>query len=435
MLKKVIFLVVIVIGLSGAAYYKGVTRDDVKGFLNRATHAGGKSAQTSAEELKSASISSKPVPKVWDGTVSVDSIQGRTIGLTLSKVLSQSEPMDLELLGMTGYDEARLIKVRSRFDTLVDSVLVAIGDRVTKGEPLVKLFSTELAEAKNAYRLKFLEWVLAKRVYDARQDLVKTGAVSVMQWVETQNTENKTRLERDVAANKLVIFKVSTNEIESLNQGLAADGGVDAHKVLVSDLASMTLRSPADGVVIERNVVPQNFYNEQNDLLVIAPLDHLYVWGNVYEADLDKVKVGQGFEVDFPFTNEKILTKVEYVSNQVDPDTHAVKIRASIPNMDGRLRAKQLVRVLLKIPAESYRTVIPRLAMITLNGDNYVFIAKKGKTDQFERRKIRIAQERHDVVIVESGIREGESVVSNGSLILSQLYEDLSSISSGEPSI
>ena len=51
----------------------------------------------------------------------------------------------------------------------------------------------------------------------------------------------------------------------------------------------------------------------------------------------------------------------------------------------------------------------------------------------FERRKLEIEQEDHDVMIVKSGLKPGDRVVSNGSLILAQMYEDQSTVDSGMP--
>ena len=102
----------------------------------------------------------------------------------------------------------------------------------------------------------------------------------------------------------------------------------------------MTLRSPTDGFVIERDVVPGNLYDENDTLLVIAPLDRLWVWGNVFESDLDLVKLGQSWEIRFPFLEQKLQGKVEYISNRVDPNTHAVRVQ----NVDPQPRGSAQVR-------------------------------------------------------------------------------------------
>ena len=80
-------------------------------------------------------------------------------------------------------------------------------------------------------------------------------------------------------------------------------------------------------------------------MLVIEPLDHLWVWGNVFESDLDLVKLGQSWEIAVPVPEQQRLHgKVEYISNNVDPGTHAVRVRTSIANIEGRIKSDMLVR-------------------------------------------------------------------------------------------
>ena len=73
-----------------------------------------------------------------------------------------------------------------------------------------------------------------------------------------------------------------------------------------------------------------------------------------------------------------------------------------------------------------------------MNGHEYAFV-RKSSTDskseeRFERRKLVIAEERSDHVVVASGVKAGEEVASRGSLILAQLYEDQQIVATGMPS-
>ena len=112
----------------------------------------------------------------------------------------------------------------------------------------------------------------------------------------------------------------------------------------------MTRLSPVDGIVVLRDVVPGNLYDTNDVLMVIAPLDHLIVWLNVYEADQAKVAMGQHMEIRFPYLNRTILGTVQYVATEVSKDTRTIRIRASIPNVNGELKADMLVRASLDIP-------------------------------------------------------------------------------------
>ena len=197
----------------------------------------------------------------------------------------------------------------------------------------------------------------------------------------------------------------------------------------------MTLRSPTDGFVIERDAVPGNLYDDNDTLLVIAPLGRLWVWGNVFESDLDLVYLGQSWEIRFPFLEEKLQGKVEYISNRVDPKSHAVRVRTSIPNPDGKLKSDMLVRGMLEIPAKAGRSVIPRTALVVEDGLYYVFVTVQGKSETFERRVVGVAQEKDDYVVIDSGLKPGEEVVSVGSLVLAQIFEELKTGQTGAPAV
>jgi len=98
---------------------------------------------------------------------------------------------------------------------------------------------------------------------------------------------------------------------------------------------------------------------------------------------------------------------------------------------------------MLEIPPIPGQTIIPRLSMVSADGINYVFVRKPGDSqsgsstrdsgDRFERRSIDVAQEDHDRVVVARGLNPGEEVVTVGSLILAQLYDDTLTVSTGLP--
>jgi cobalt-zinc-cadmium efflux system membrane fusion protein len=361
------------------------------------------------------------IGQTWDGLIRLDKRKQTAMGLSTVKAMAQNEPIRLELLGTTEYVTETLTKIRPMFKGRVDKVYVAINQAVKKGDPLVDLYSKDLAEAKSAYEIERIQWVYDKNLLVTREPLVQSKAISQQLFEETKNNEMKSRREYEVARDKLLVYGLSEGEVEKVE----TEAG--------SQKARMTLRCPTDGFIIERDVVPGNLYDDNDTLLVIAPLDRLWVWGNVFESDLDLVKLGQPWEIRFPFLEEKLQGKVEYISNRVDPNTHAVRVRTSIPNHEGRLKSDMLVRGMLEIPPAPGRCAIPRTALIVDDGHYYLFIQVTGKPDTFERRVVGVAQEKDDHAIIDSGLKEGEAVVSVGGLILTQIYEDLKTGQTGAP--
>jgi cobalt-zinc-cadmium efflux system membrane fusion protein len=391
-----------------------------------------------SEPGPTAGTSSVKPPVPWDGLVKVPMDEALTIGLLVVSVLPQTAPIKLELPGRTDYDPNTLSKIRPRFDTLVEKVHAELGQKVRKGDPLVDLFSTELAAAKNDYQTAYVQWQHDLKLRELRENLYKTQAVSEQLLVDTRNDENKSRLTVKVAREKLRVFGVPDSSIDPLIKNLnPADPPQKDKMDNVLDKARMTRVSPTDGIVITRDVVPGNFYDSNDVLMVIAPLDHLFVWVNVYEADQAKVDIGQRMEIMFPYLDETIAGTVQYVSPEVSKETRAIKIRATVPNSSGRLKADMLVRAALEVPPVKGWTVIPRLAMVVLNGNEYAFVRKSSTdskgSERFERRKIILAEERDDHVVVKSGLEAGEQVASSGSLILSQLFEEQQMLATGMP--
>ncbi len=475
-----------------------------------------------------------PTPP-WDGYVRIRTDQAKTIGLLVVTVRPQTEPIKLPLMGRTDYDPNTQSKIRPRFDTLVERVLAERGQVVKKGDPLVDLYSSELAAAKNDFQTAYVQWLHDLNLLRMRENLVLEKANSLQVLIDAQNDERKSRLTYLTAQDKLRIYGVPEEQIEPLLKNLgsgydvllvqaltAVSGMPTAGKNLVivaevdhvlhfrifdgdgkrvvdtaenrlpdkarqiedlrkqlatlwppyelskidkdrtttsvtsivghtladlplpkerhtiSDKAKMTRTSPVAGSVIQRDAVPGNLYDNNDVLMVIAPLDHLFVWVNVYEADQAKVAVGQDLEIKFPYLDQTILAKVQYVASEVSKETRAIMLRASIPNIDRKLKADMLVRAELKIPAIPGQTVIPRQAMVAINGNEYAFVQKEhrdpdDKYEQFERRRIVVAEERDEHVVVRDGLKAGEHVASNGALVLAQLYEDQQMIATGMP--
>lgn len=375
---------------------------------------------------------------LWNGLVKVDDDQIAAIRLKTATVRAQTEPIKLVLTGRTAYDEQSLTKIQSRFDALVERVLVERGQPVKKGDPLVNLFSTELATAKNEFQTNYVQWRHDLRLLELREKLVETGAISEQVFVDTQNDESKSRLGYYTSWENLRVLGVSDEEIEPLIAKLGEKASLDGlHNV--ADKAEMTLRSPVDGIIIERDAVAGNIYDNDDVMFVIAPLNHLWVTINVYERDQAMVAVGQPMEIQFPFLAQTFPGKVEYVASQVSRDTRAIQVRASIPNPDHALKADMLVRAVLDVPALDGQTAIPRIAQVVHNDESYVFVrvdSDEGgddKTKLFERRRIDVAQENSDTVIVNSGLKAGEVVAAGGSLILAQIFEDLQMVALGAP--
>jgi len=353
--------------------------------------------------------------QAWDQTLTLNDEQMKGIGVMLTPVQAQKDPTTLRLFGVTDYDPAKVTIVRTQFDSRVD-----LGATVDVGDPLVELFSADLAEAKSTYEAAVSQWERDKKVLDYKTPLAKEDTLPRKELIEVENDEAQSRLKMKLAKDKLLVYGLTDNEIEASK----SEDGVQK--------ARMILRSRAKGTIVTRSpmLVQGNYVTSADLLLTIAPLDHLWVRGGVSELDAEKVEINQKLTVIFPFSDQRSHGKVDYIDKAIDAESRSAKFRTTIENPDGRLKAGMFVRMILEIPARPGRTVIPRSAMVSVDRLDYVFIKKPQPGNVFERRQIFVAKESNDIVIVAEpaedhrGLEPGEQVVSTGALILEQMYED-----------
>ena len=413
-------LALLALGGAGAlVWFNPAIYAKTKTFLNQVTE------QVAHGDTPPTPSAAGPRPRApFRGILTVDEQQRTALGLDVVAVEPQREPISLEVAGQTAYDTASETQVRPKFLSLVKKVYVLTGQHVDKDQELVEIYSSDLAEAKGTYEAKLSQWEHDKRQLARSEQLhnAKPPAISEKDYQDDVNDERKSQREFFIARDDL-LFKF----------GLTGAQIADIKNQSGERRARLTLRAPAAGYIIKRDVVQGNLYDITNVLFIIAPLDKFYVWGNIYPSDANLVQVGQKWHVRCPTLDRALDCTVEVVTPQVDPDTKTIRIRTSIPNLENRVKADMLVSGTLEVAPDPLATVIPRVAMVTADGANYVFIRKPKSPSEFERRRIDIAQEGDRRVIVLRGLEPGESVVAKGSLILAQMYEDASTTSTGTP--
>ena len=367
-------------------------------------------------EAKPAAAAPRPP---WTGIVAVDADQAKALGLEVVEARPQVEPNRVEITGTTAYDPSAQTQIRPKFSSLIDRVYVGLGAEVKAGDPLVDLFSPELAEAKFSFEKKVLQHEFDRTEVTRAENLLKTKSISEKEYLAQVNDEKRSGAEAKLARDQLMVYGLTDAEIDAIPK---EDG---------TQKAKMTLRAPAGGVVIRREVVQGNRYDVSDVLLVIAPLDHFWVWGSVYPDDASRVKLGQAWVVQCAFAGETHRRQVETIASEIDKETKTLRIGTRIENENGRLKAEMQVRGYLEIPPFPDRTVVPRTAMVSTDGGDYVFVRRPGTEGEFERRKIRVVQEHHDSIVVADGLEIGEFVAARGSLILAQMYEDAQAAETG----
>lgn len=179
----------------------------------------------------------------------------------------------------------------------------------------------------------------------------------------------------------------------------------------------LELKSPIDGVVIERSATVGELLDKGKEVFTISEPSQLWVIAEIKERDIAAVKVGQeaAFTV-LTYPQEKFHGKVVLIGNQVEAASRTLEIRITVDNSDGRLKPGMFADVEITTTMLENVLLIPDSALQADGDDQTVFVALDG--NKFEKRVVKLGEEQQGKVQMLEGLKAGEKVVTDGSFIL-----------------
>lgn len=109
--------------------------------------------------------------------------------------------------------------------------------------------------------------------------------------------------------------------------------------------------------------------------------------------------------------------KLAFVDNGVDPSSGTVLLKGEFSNADGRLWPGQFVRVRVRLYEQGNATIVPSTAVTSSQNGTFLFVVKPDTT--VEARPVRVQRTWGDYSVIDSGVKAGETVVTDGQLRLS----------------
>jgi RND family efflux transporter MFP subunit len=275
--------------------------------------------------------------------------------------------------------------VTTKFKGWIEKLDVdATGELVHRGEPLFEIYSPELYSAEAEY--------LA--VLDSTND-------------------PGTAVLREAALEKLKFFDISDAQIAALAKAR------ELRK-------TMEILAPADGFVIEKNVVQGQMVDAGATLYRLADLGIVWVFAQVYEQDLPYIQLGQEATVKLSsLPDREFRGRVTYIYPNVDEKTRTARVRLEFENPGYFLKPGMFVSAQIVSELKPSVLLVPDSAVLRSGEKNTVFIALPG--GKFDPRTVVLGLEaEHDQYEVISGLQAGDRVVTSGQFMLdseSQLRE------------
>lgn len=379
---------------------------DPKGVRARISSAASEQPSTSATSPQGAetppSGSNPTEPNLVPVTLTPQRMQ--SIGVKTGTVEYRQVHDEIQTTGNVEADETRLSEVQVRFAGWIQKVFVdSIFKQVQKGQRLLTIYSPELVRTEN-------EYLLAKQ---NRELLAQSTVPGVASGAGTLLSSAIERLKQWEIPEREIADLETTGQIER----------------------EVEIDSPASGFIVERNALPNMYVQPGTKLYSIADLSSLWVYAQVFQNDIGRVRVGDSAAVTVDsYPGRTFPGRVSFISPQLDQTTRTVRVRLEIPNPGMKLSLGMFVNVKLDL-AMGRQLVIPASGVYQ-SGTRQIAFVDHGD-GYFEPREIEAgARAGDDFVVVTKGLKAGERIATSANFLLdseSQLQAAMGSFAPPPP--
>ena len=303
----------------------------------------------------------------------------------------------LKLSGEISFNDNKVIKVFPFSSGQVVQVMVSLGDKVIKGQTLAIIRSADVSGNYSDLSTAGTDVAITKKRLETAESLFNSGLSSEREFIEAKQDYEKAL----TASNKL-------------KDQIAINGGGNT-----TANGTYTVKAPINGYVVEKKINQGSFIRTDNNdnLFTVGDVKQVWVWVNVYETDIAKVKEGYAADVSTLAYPDRIFKGVVDKVNQVlDPVTKVMKIRVNLPNDSMLLKPEMFANIVITNKERLKMITIPGSSIVSDNGKDYVIIYHD--TCKLELKEIQIMKTVGDKVYVSSGITEGDKVISKNEILL-----------------
>ncbi len=320
-----------------------------------------------------------------EGSFKISPEKQQLVGVQYGEVTPQPLARTIRAVARLSYDETRIVRIHSKIEGWVDKVYVDFtGQLVKKNQPLIDVYSPELLATQD-------EYLLALRAHDRLGDSsfkeVANGADSLL----------------EAARRRLELWDITDQQIAEIQKNK-------------KPIKALTLFSPANGFVLSRNAFERQRITPETELYSMADLSTVWAIADFFEYEVHDVRIGQRVVLTLPsFPGRSYAGTVSYIYPQLDNTTRTLKVRAEFANPDFTLKPDMYANAELKIDY-GRRLAIPQEAVLDSGGGQVVFVARED--GYFEPRKVVLGDRVDSKVIVLSGLKSGEKVVTSGNFLI-----------------
>jgi len=355
-------------------------------------------AATAHEPAAASAIDENTSPSLAPVDLSPQRLQ--SIGVKTATVEFRQIDDQLRIPGNVDINEQQVSYVQTRFPGWIQRVFAnATYQYVRKGQPLFTIYSPELVSTQQ-------EYLLAKQNQQSFSQDMHGTALKEGDWLV------------QAASDRLRQFAVSSAQIAKLEQTSKVEHDIE-------------IASPVSGYIIERNALPNQYVQSDTKLYTIADLSTAWVYANVAQNDVGRLKPGNSATVTVDaYPGRKFVGRIDQILPQVDSMTRTVRVRLVFSNPGILLKPGMYVNVTMDVPL-GRQLVIPSSGVLQ-SGTHQVAFVDHGQ-GHLEPREVEVGPRVDDHSVVLKGLRRGDRIVSSANFLVDSEAQLQAAIASFAP--
>jgi len=318
--------------------------------------------------------------------------------LLVSESAREARTFEVELPARLVWNEERTQRVYPAFAGRVSRIAADVGQRVGAGQVLAELASPEFGAAQADTSRAQADAQLSQQALKRQRELFEAGVVARkdLEQAEADAARSQAEVARAQARTRLYGSSAGVNQL-------------------------LGLRSEIAGTVVERNLNPGQELRADNantPVFVVTDPTNLWVQIDAQEADLRDLRPGAKVQLMVPvLADTPFEASISAVTDQIDPNTRTIKIRATVANPKRLLKSEMLAKVRYA-RAVGNSVEVPASAVFLRDKEHYVFVQTSPGT--FEPRDVKVLYEGAQKVLLSEGLKDGEQVVVQNGLLLAR---------------
>jgi len=285
--------------------------------------------------------------------------------------------------GSIEYDETKNAFVSAYFSGRIDKLYVNFaGAGVKKGQALALIYSPDLISTQQEYI-----------------DSLKNSRI------HTNNSLYTSLLTS--AKERLKLWGISDNEIREIEE----TGEPKKY---------MTIYSPINGIVINKNVNEGKYIKEGEPIFNIVDLTTVWMMADIYEFEIPFIKKGQGVSItSVANPGSSFYGRITFIDPVLNTQTRSLKVRVEVKNSSMKLKPGMFVTAEINANLGK-KLAIPKEALIDTGVKKVVYVQVREEEDGiiFSPRIVETGVEDDNYISIVKGVKTGEKVVTTASFLI-----------------